>query len=1034
MAKSKALELSIKIAGKVDKSLTAAINDTNTMLGSITTAMSRVGTVGLATMGAMATATITGLSKCADEAQALETAMAPVVRYAAGLTDESNNLNVEAYRKMRAYIQDLSTEIPRTTTQIAEMSAALGQSGISAEEQMTTGILRDTAIAATAMDLDDQTAGEYMAKWEEAFGYNHDEVMELMDWINYLGATNATTAAEIAQSVNQSASVGQLAGIDPSVTAAIATAMQATGVSTDRVGTTITRIYTNISKGASATAAQKEMWQELGFTAEGVAKAMQTDGVGTLKSVFAAVNALPEERKLATLNTLFNQWAVEGSAKVTQNLDLLERLTDEAGDESLYSDSMVKEFIIEAGTSESIDTMLDNARTALMQDIGEAMLPVKKAYGTAMIDFYNTLRSDTPELQELTGTLETLATNGIGKLTDAAARATPYIAKGLSYLASNGGEVAATVGKIAAAFAAMKLAPAAGNLLSGSGGGLLGGMENLFFGGQRAAGFALNIAREVAANGLLTSLAAAGTNLRGTGAGRLALGAWQYVSSVFGALGGQGAATRRFFGSVGVGAQSLFGALFGKKNGLASLWQLVSGTSPLSLGEAGRGLLTSGAGLLGSVGGTLGSIYGPVLGGFGSLVTGALPVVGAISAIIAVVSILGDHLDDIRGVVESVFGERGVAVFNQFTGALETAGSFITGLFADGGVASALAPLRETLFGEGGIFAGSVGGAAVFDGLVTILQSVMGVAGQVVSFATGTVKPIILRIFEFLTGTVFPTLGATFSSAAPFVAGIISGVGSAVMTAITMIAEGIDFLLPIVEAVISVLLHIGEVVVPAVLAAVSAFSEGFGAVLGGAKTILEGVITFLTGVFSRKWSEAWEGLKSIFGGIFETLGALFKTPINAVIALINKAIDGVNDLGLDIPEWVPLIGGEKFSIDIPRMELLKYGGFTTGPSIAGEAGMEAVISFQRSARLENLAIWRRAGELLGVKPAELREIPDGDGENDNGGGGGGIVFAPQITIQGSADRETVDAALREAEARFEAWYRKMRRLEARTAY
>ena len=31
------------------------------------------------------------------------------------------------------------------------------------------------------------------------------------------------------------------------------------------------------------------MWEELGFTAEGIAKSMQTDGVGTLKEVFTAL-------------------------------------------------------------------------------------------------------------------------------------------------------------------------------------------------------------------------------------------------------------------------------------------------------------------------------------------------------------------------------------------------------------------------------------------------------------------------------------------------------------------------------------------------------------------------------------------------------------------------------------------------------------------------------------------------------------------------------------------------------------------------
>ena len=68
-------------------------------------------------------------------------------------------------------------------------------------------------------------------------------------------------------------------------------------------------------------------------------------------------------------------------------------------------------------------------------------------------------------------------------------------------------------------------------------------------------------------------------------------------------------------------------------------------------------------------------------------------------------------------------------------------------------------------------------------------------------------------------------------------------------------------------------------------------------------------------------------------------------------------------------------------------------------------------------------------ELLGVRPVELADIPA-----EGGFGGGGITFAPQITIQGNADRSVIDEALAEAQARFEAWYLQMQRRNARTAY
>lgn len=374
MATSKTLELSIKIAGRMDKSLTAAINGTQSKIGSLTKSISNIGTVGLATMGAVATAAAVGIAGCTKETQELESAMAPVVRYVDGLADASGAVS-QNYGALKTYIQDLSTEIPRTTDQLTAMSAALGQSGIGVDKQLTTGYLRDTAVAATAMDLDDQTAGNYVAKWEASFNFDHKHVMELMDQINYLGAHNATTAAEIAQSVNSAASMGQIAGVDPAVTAAMATAMQATGVATDRVGTSISRIYTNLSKGSNATKAQKEMWEELGFTAEGIAKSMQTDGVGTLKEVFTALQDMPGERKVAALSTLFGQWAIEGGAKITNNLGAYEKALAMVSEPSLYTGSMEREFIIQASTSESIDTMVKNSVTALKQDIGTEFCP-----------------------------------------------------------------------------------------------------------------------------------------------------------------------------------------------------------------------------------------------------------------------------------------------------------------------------------------------------------------------------------------------------------------------------------------------------------------------------------------------------------------------------------------------------------------------------------------------------------------------------------------------------------------------------------
>lgn len=96
-------------------------------------------------------------------------------------------------------------------------------------------------------------------------------------------------------------------------------------------------------------------------------------------------------------------------------------------------------------------------------------------------------------------------------------------------------------------------------------------------------------------------------------------------------------------------------------------------------------------------------------------------------------------------------------------------------------------------------------------------------------------------------------------------------------------------------------------------------------VASGMMTAFEGVIDFLTGVFTGNWKKAWEGVKTIFKGTFESLVALAKYPINAVISLINGAIAGINKLGLTIPEWVPGLGGKEFKINIPQIPTLAKG-------------------------------------------------------------------------------------------------------------
>lgn len=128
------------------------------------------------------------------------------------------------------------------------------------------------------------------------------------------------------------------------------------------------------------------------------------------------------------------------------------------------------------------------------------------------------------------------------------------------------------------------------------------------------------------------------------------------------------------------------------------------------------------------------------------------------------------------------------------------------------------------------------------------------------------------------------------------------------------------------------------------------FKKTFSDAFGGVKTILNGIIMFVKSIFTGSWKKAWQGVKKIFKGVWDTLYSVVKAPINLIIGAVNKMtsaiesavnwiIDGINSLSFDVPDWVPGIGGETFGFDldtisIPEIPKLATGGIATAPTLA----------------------------------------------------------------------------------------------------
>lgn len=105
--------------------------------------------------------------------------------------------------------------------------------------------------------------------------------------------------------------------------------------------------------------------------------------------------------------------------------------------------------------------------------------------------------------------------------------------------------------------------------------------------------------------------------------------------------------------------------------------------------------------------------------------------------------------------------------------------------------------------------------------------------------------------------------------------------------------------------------------------------------------VLDGVITFITGVFSGNWEMAWQGVVTIFSSIFGGIRGVCDSILNGIRGAINAVIDGINSISVDIPEWVPNVGGQHFGLSLPHL----YTGteyWRGGPAVVHDRGAEVI--------------------------------------------------------------------------------------------
>lgn len=488
------------------------------------------------------------------------------------------------------------------------------------------------------------------------------------------------------------------------------------------------------------------------------------------------------------------------------------------------------------------------------------------------------------------------------------------------------------------------------------------------------------------------------------------------------------------------------------------------------LPEIGLALGTLSAVLVAMNWGSLVAQFGKIKGAITGFTTALGAVSGPVMAVIAIVAALAAGFmylwqtnEDFRANVTAIwaelqasFSELGAGIMqmiNQLMPLIQQTAATVLSAFAQ--IASAVIPvLVEFINALLPVLMQIV--QAILPVFVQLISALLPILSQIVTAIMpviiqllNTILPIIMQIIQ----AVLPILIQILNMLTPILNMIVSLLTPILNLIISLVEPILNLIMSAITPLINIFMSLINTVLQPIMPILQALANIFTAVLGAAIqaiqpivqsliSIFQGLINFITGVFSGSWSSAWSGVVQVFGGIFNGLVGLVKAPINAVIGLVNSAINALNGISVTIPDWVPAVGGKTFGINLPNIPMLATGGFTDGVSIAGEEGMEAVISFDPAYRDQNIAIWQKAGQLLGAlgsssgenagltntagKLLALDDFSLGSLANNTSTviyyDFSGFTWSPQIQTEGSGeDADDFMARLKAHEAEFFDW-------------
>lgn len=318
------------------------------------------------------------MKQCAEEAIAFETAMASVKRTVGGSEVFLEELG-DSFKQM-------STEIPVTTGELAEIASTAGQLGIAQKD--VEQFSETMAKLATTTDLSANEAASMIAQFSNITGITQYD--RLGSVIAELGDATATTASKVVEMSQGMAAAANMAGMSGTDIMAISAAVGSLGIEAQAGSTSMSTLISTLHKAVETGNNLSEFASVANMSAEQFQQAWGVNAVGAMNAFIQGLNDTERNGKSAIV--ILDELGITNARQTKAILglasagDLLSRTITQAGNAWAENTALTQKASVMYGTTSAKLTMLNNAFSNLQIAVGDAFTPVIGGAADAMTD------------------------------------------------------------------------------------------------------------------------------------------------------------------------------------------------------------------------------------------------------------------------------------------------------------------------------------------------------------------------------------------------------------------------------------------------------------------------------------------------------------------------------------------------------------------------------------------------------------------------------------------------------------------------